>query len=160
MDSLLTTIVQVAATFIGFTGIIFAIGRYAQGGWNAAERAAVLHLLLPSVAALFLAFLPLLVASGLQSAPGQWWLWNLLSALVHMPMVTNAARLKLRGQLIEPIPLSNVLVPGGYLVVLANLIVVGGFLANLGGTIFAASLIWFLFISSVQLGLLILTHTN
>jgi hypothetical protein len=162
MDSqnLLTTIVQVAATFIGFTGIIFAIGKYSQGGWNDAERAAVLHLLLPSIAALFLAFLPILAASGIEAGPGQWRLWNLLSALVHLPMVTNAARLKWRGQLIEPVPISNVLVPGGNAVILTNFIVVAGVLQRLSVTIFAASLVWFLLISSVQLALLILTHTR
>lgn len=162
MDSqnLLTTIVQVAATFIGFTGIIFAIGKYSQGGWSDAERAAVLHLLLPSIAALFLAFLPLLAASGFEPGPGQWRVWNLLSVLIHLPMVTNAALLKWRGQLIEPVPLSNVLVPGGYVVIVANLIVVAGFFQGIAATVFAASLVWFLLISSVQLALLILTHTR
>ena len=159
-QNLLTTIVQVAATFIGFTGIIFAIGKYSQGGWSHPERAAVLHLLLPSIAALFLAFLPLLAASAAEPGPVQWRVWNLLSALIHLPMVTNAALLKWRGQLIEPVPLSNVLVPGGYVVILANLIVVVGFLEGLSATVFAASLVWFLLISSVQLALLILTHTR
>jgi hypothetical protein len=158
--SLLTTIVQVAATFVGFTGIIFAIGKYSQGAWNESERAAVLHLLLPAIAALFLAFGPLLVATSVQPGVTTWRVWNALSAVVHFPMVTNAARLKLRGQLIEPIPLSAVLVPGGYLVIAANLIIVAGFFTKAGAAWFAASLVWFLLISSVQLGLLILTHSR
>jgi hypothetical protein len=156
---LLTTIVQVAATFVGFTGIIFAIGKYSQGEWNESERAAVFHLLLPSIAAMFLAFLPLLAVTGSPGAP-TWRLWNAVVAFVHLPMVTNAARLKLRGQLIEPIPLSNVLVPGGYVVILFNLLIAAGLLHGAGAAMYAASLVWFLLIASVQLALLILTHSR
>lgn|SRR5689334_21203084 len=159
-QNVLITIAQVAATFIGFTGIIFAIGKYSQGGWSDSERAAVIHLLLPAAAALFLAFLPLVAAVGFASGPTIWRVWNGALAAVHLPMVTNAARLAFRGKLMEPIPLSYVLIPGGYIVIAMNLLVVSGFFSNLAAMIYAAGLVWFLLIASVQLGMLILSQTR
>ena len=47
-QSVLAIIAGVASTFIGFTGVIFAVGRSSRDGWNAAERTALLNLLMPS----------------------------------------------------------------------------------------------------------------
>ena len=61
-DGVLAIVAGVASTFIGFTGVIFAVGRSSRGGWTAAERTALLNLLMPSIVVLFLAFIPIVAA--------------------------------------------------------------------------------------------------
>jgi hypothetical protein len=159
-QALLMTIAQVAATFIGFTGVIFAIGRYSQGGGSDSERNAVLNLLLPATAALFLAFLPLVAATAFSPGPASWRICNAVLAAVHLPLVSSAARLAWRKQLLEPIPLRFVLIPGGFVAVAANVVVAIGALPGLAVLAYVAGLIWFLLISAIQLGTLILSHTR
>ena len=159
-QNLLTTIAQVAATFIGFTGVIFAIGRYSQGGWSDSERNAVFNLLLPATAALFLAFMPLVAGTAFPSEPMIWRVYNAVLAVVHLPLVTSAARLAVRRQLLEPIPLRYVLIPVGFVAVAANVAVAFGALQSLAVLIFVAGLVWFLLVAAVQLGMLILSHTR
>ncbi|MGH9383255.1 MAG: hypothetical protein ACRD2N_03035 [Vicinamibacterales bacterium] len=59
MDSrdALLALAQVAATFIGFAGVVFAVGRASQSGVSSPERIALIHLLNPSIAVLFLALM-------------------------------------------------------------------------------------------------------
>ena len=157
---ILTTIAGIAATFIGFAGVIFAIGRYSQGAWREAERNAVFNLLVPATAALFLALLPLVIATGPPAGPALWRVYNAILVAVHLPLVASAARLALRKQLIEPIPLRFVLIPGGFIAVLANLIVVAGGLTSFTVLTYVAGLAWFLFVSAVQLLMLVFSHTR
>ena len=67
------TIAGVASAFIGFTGVIFAAGRFAQGAWMRSERNALVNMLIPALAALFLAFVPMVapLASGMTSWSGR-----------------------------------------------------------------------------------------
>jgi hypothetical protein len=156
----LATLSGVAVTFIGFTGIVFAIGRYSSGGWGERDRMAIIHLLLPSALVLFLALIPLVAATGRTPGPGFWRTMNAVLALIHLPLVGNAARLGFRGRLIEPIPFSYVLVPGGFAVVLLNALVAFGRLQGFATLLYAAGLVWFLVISVVQLGVLILSQAR
>ena len=158
--SLLATIAQIAATFVGFTGVIFAIGKYAQGGWSASERNAVVNLLLPATAALFLALFPLVIATGFTTSPAFWRVSNAILAIVHLPLVASAARLALRGQLLEPIPLRYVLLPLGFLAVAGNVVVVVGAWQSWAALIYVAGLALFLLVSAVQLAMLILAHAR
>jgi hypothetical protein len=60
----LMTIAQIAATFVGFAGVVFAVDRASATGVTGPERNAILNLLVPSIAALFLAFIPLIAAAA------------------------------------------------------------------------------------------------
>jgi hypothetical protein len=150
----------VAATFIGFAGVVFAVDRSSQRGVTGAERTALLHLLLPSIAALFLAFAPLVLAAGVDFRELQWRLANGVLAAVHLLLIANATRAAIRSRLLEPIPLRFVLIPGGYLAVAANLAVVLGFFHGYGAMIYLGGLVWFLFVSAVQFIMLILLHAD
>jgi hypothetical protein len=57
-ESLLTAVAGVASAFIGFTGVIFAVGRFSRGDWKASERHALVNMLVPSMMALFMALFP------------------------------------------------------------------------------------------------------
>jgi hypothetical protein len=154
-DSLLTAVAGVAAAFAGFTGVIFAVGRFSRGAWSVAERNALVNMLVPSLVALFLSLVPLVALTGIQSDASVWRASNGLLALVHLALVTSALRLALRGELVEPIPLRFVLIPGGYVSVVASALVAAGVWPQFAAMIFGAGLVWFLLIAAIQFVLLI-----
>jgi hypothetical protein len=152
---LLTAVAAVAATFIGFTGVIFAVGRFSQGVWKASERHALVNMLAPSLVALFLAFVPMVALTGTQADLLVWRVSNALFAAIHAILVTSALRLAVRGELVEPIPLRFILIPVGYISVAASALVAVGLLPQLAPMIYGGGLVWFLLIAAVQFVLLI-----
>jgi hypothetical protein len=154
----LMAIAQVAATFIGFASVVFAVGRASVAGVNAPERTALIHLLLPSILVLFLAFAPVVAFAGITSEAQVWRVANGVLGIIHLLLVSNATWVAVRSQLLEPVPLRFVLIPGGYLAVAANLAVTFGFLQELAVLIYLAGLVWFLLVAAVQFVMLILLH--
>jgi hypothetical protein len=157
---LLLALAGVAATFIGFAGVVFAVDRSSHHGVSDPERTALLHLLLPSIAVLFLAFGPLVISARVGSHDPQWRLANGLLGFVHLLLIANATRAAMRSRLLEPIPVRFVLIPGGYLAVAANVAVVLGYFQEYGAMIYLGGLVWFLFVSAVQFVMLLFLHTN
>jgi hypothetical protein len=158
--NVLSAIADVAAAFIGFTGVIFAVGRFSQGAWKVNERHALLNMLGPSMVALFLAFVPMVASTGFQSGLVIWRVSNALLAAIHAALVTKALLLALRSELVEPIPLRFVLIPGGYISVLASTLVAFGSLQQFAAMVFVGGLVWFLLIAAIQFALLITPQTR
>ena len=154
-EGVLAVVAGVAATFTGFTGVIFAVGRSSRDGWSAAERTALLNLLVPSIVVLFLALLPLVAATGIHSQSLVWRASNGLLAVIHLALVTTALRAALRSTLMEPVPLRFVLIPGGYLSGIISAVVALGYLANYAVMAFVAGLVWSLLVAAVQFVMLI-----
>lgn len=155
-SDVLMAIAQVAATFIGFAGVVFAVGRASKEGVSGPESTAVVHLLLPSIAVLFLAFAPVVASAGsIMSQPRIWRVSNGLLGLVHLLLIANAMRAAMRARLLEPLPLRFVLMPGGILAIAANVAVVFGFVPELAALTFLAGLVWFLLVSATQFVMLI-----
>jgi hypothetical protein len=157
---LLLALAGVAATFIGFAGVVFAVDRSSHRGVSEPERTALLHLLLPAIAVLFLSFGPVVLSAQVGSHDPDWRLANGVLGVVHLMLIANATRAAIRARLLEPIPLRFVLIPGGYLAVAANAAVVFGFLQDYGAMIYLGGLVWFLFVSAVQFVMLIFLHTD
>ena len=151
---------QVAATFIGFAAVVFAVDRSSQSGISTPERTALMHLLIPSIAVLFLAFAPLVAFAGFTAEPQIWRVSNGLLGAIHLTLVANATRAAIRSRLLEPIPLRLILIPGGFLAIAANVAVVVGFLQDFAAMIYIAGLVWFLLVSAIQFVMLILLHTR
>lgn len=152
---ILMAIAQVAATFIGFAGVVFAVGRASQGGVSGPEQTALVHLLLPAIAVLFLAFLPLVAFAGFDSPSRIWRVSNGLLGGIHLLLIANATRAAMRRRLLEPLPVRVILIPGGFLAVAANLAVVLGFVQEFSTMIYIGGLVWFLLVSAVQFMMLI-----
>ena len=157
--NVLATLAQTAAAFVGFTGVIFAVGRFATGKWQTAERNALVNMLLPSVAALFMAFVPM-VTSNVMTDVLVWQWSNLMLALVHAPLVTSALLLALRGKLAEPIPLRFVLIPLGFASVVASTLAALGMLQDFAAAVFTGGLVLFLLVAAVQFVMLIIPNTR
>lgn len=153
--SVLAVIAGVAATFIGFTGVIFAVGRSSRDGWNASERTALLNLLMPSVLVLFLAFIPIVASTGILSQSLIWRVANGLLGVIHVALVTSALRAALTGRLLEPIPLRFFLIPGGYASGIVSVLAAFGYLPRFAVMAFVAGLVWSLLIAAVQFVMLI-----
>ena len=154
----LMAIAQVAATFIGFASVVFAVGRASVAGVNAPERTALIHLLLPSILVLFLAFAPVVAFAGITAEVQVWRVANGVLGVIHLLLVSNATWVAVRSRLLEPVPLRFVLIPGGYLAVAANLAVMFGFLQDLAALIYIAGLVWFLLVAAIQFVMLIMLH--
>jgi hypothetical protein len=154
-ESVLAVIAGVAATFIGFTGVIFAVGRSSLEGWSPAERTALLNLLMPSVVVLFLAFLPIVASTGIQSQALIWRGSNGLLAVIHLALVTSALRAALKSTLMEPVPLRWFLIPGGYASGLLSALAALGYFPRFAIMIFVAGLVWSLLVAAVQFVMLI-----
>jgi hypothetical protein len=154
-ESVLAVIVGVAATFIGFTGVIFAVGRSSLDGWSPAERTALLNLLMPSVVVLFLAFIPIVAFTGFQSQALIWRTSNGLLAAIHLALVTSALRAAWKSTLMEPVPLRFVLIPGGYASGIISALVALGCFPRFAVMAFVAGLVWSLLVAAVQFIMLI-----
>ena len=157
-ESVLAIIAGVASTFIGFTGVIFAVGRSSRDGWNAAERTALLNLLMPSVVVLFLAFIPIVASTGIQSHTLIWRGSNGLLAAIHLFLVTTALRAAMRSTLMEPIPLRFILIPGGYASGIISALAALGFFPQYTVMAFVAGLVWSLLVAAVQFVMLIVPN--
>ena len=154
-ESVLAVIAGVASTFIGFTGVIFAVGRSSRDGWSHAERTALLNLLIPSVVVLFIAFVPIVALTGVESRELVWRGSNGLLAAIHLALVTSALRAALRSRLMEPTPLRFVLIPGGYVSGVLSALAAFGFFPRFAATIFVAGLVWSLLVAAIQFVMLI-----
>ena len=64
----LMTIAQIAATFVGFASVVFAVSRSAAGGGRGAECTALRNLLVPDSCVVFPAFVPIVGCAGCASA--------------------------------------------------------------------------------------------
>ncbi len=157
--SVLAVIAGVAATFIGFTGVIFAVGRSSRDGWNPSERTALLNLLMPSVVVLFLAFIPIIASTGIQSLPLIWRGANGLLAVIHLALVTSALRAALKATLLEPVPLRFLLIPGGYASGIISAFAAFGYFPRFAVTAFVAGLVWSLLVAAVQFVMLIVPRS-
>ena len=63
-------------------------------------------------------------------------------------------------EILEPLPVRLVLIPGGFLAMAANFAVLFGFVPDLAAMIFIGGLVWFLLISAVQFVMLIFLHAR
>ena len=154
-ESILGIIAGVASTFIGFTGVIFAVGRSSREGWSAAERTALLNLLMPSVIVLFLAFIPIVASTGIHSQALIWRGANACLAAIHLALVTTALRAAWQSTLLEPVPLRFFLIPGGYASGILSAGVALGYLPQFAVMAFVAGLVWSLLVAAVQFVMLI-----
>jgi hypothetical protein len=154
--SVLATIAQVAAAFVGFTGVIFAVGRFSQGAWRGPERQALVHLLLPSMVALFMALFALAALTGIRNEIVVWRISNGLLAVFHAPLVSHALWMAILSDVAEPIPLRFVTIPGGYTSVALSALVAGGLLQDYAVVVFAGGLVWFLLIAAIQFVMLVM----
>ena len=157
---ILLAMAGVAATLIGFASVVFAVGRASQGGLSIPERNALSHLLIPANCVLFLAFVPVVAAVGFTSQSQIWRISNGLLGIVHLALVINATRAAARSQILEPLAVRAVLIPGGFVVLAANFAVVFGFLQHFAPMIYIGGLMWFLLVSAVQFVMLIFLHVR
>ena len=153
-------IAQIAATFIGFAGVVFAVERSSAGGVSDRERNAIMNLLMPSIAVLFLAFVPLLASTGDATEARIWRASNGVLGAIHAVLLAGAFRAAIRSQLLEPVPLRFILLSGGSLAVLANALVVLGLVPRFAAMAFVAGLVWFLLVSAIQFVMLIVLHVR
>jgi len=159
-DAVLETFAQVSATLVGFSGVVFAIGRFSQGGLSPAERMGLLHLLIPAAAALFLAMLPMVISTRVEPDALFWRAFNGLIGAVHLFTFGDAMRAVLRREVPDPVAVYLVTIPIGAATIVANFLVVLGFIEQLAVLIYLISVLWFLFISVTQFILLILAHVR
>ena len=109
---ILMAIAQVAATFIGFAGVVFAVGRASEGGVTSPERTALIHLLIPAIAVLFLAFAPLVASAGFTSQSRIWRVSNgLLRAIHRADGEGHPGRDPVASA--QPVPVRFIVLPGG-----------------------------------------------
>ena len=156
----LMAIAQIAATFIGFAGVVFAVESASSRGVSDRERNAIMNLLMPSIAVLFIAFVPLVAAAGGGGDVRIWRASNAIIGIVHSVFLTGAFRAALRNQLLEPVPVRFLLLGGGLMAVLANLVIVLGFFSQFAATAFLAGLVWFLLVSAIQFLMLIVLYVR
>jgi hypothetical protein len=155
-ENVLGSIAGVAATFVGFTGVIFAVGRFSRGDWTIAERNALGNLLMPSLVALFMALFPLAILASVEGNPTLWRVANGGLAAIHLPLVSSALWRAIRSELAEPLPLRFVLIPGGFISVALSGLAAFGALNPISAAIFAGGLVWFLVVAATQFVILIM----
>ena len=85
-DSALGSIIEVAITLAGFSGIVAAMGRRGAGQWSSADQLLLRILLMSSGVAILFAFLPFILIDMLESSL----MWRLLSGVLVLWLIALA----------------------------------------------------------------------
>ena len=144
---LLGTIAEVSATLAGFIGVVFVLGRRAEGRLTAEEASGLFHLLFTALGALFFSLGLAAALAATHEHPTTWRVGNGLLGFYHIVGVSRSTIAEVRGYQGLPGALSWFLQAGGYAFVIANLGVAAGFFLGAAPILFVACLCWFLLIS-------------
>lgn len=148
-------IAQVAVTFLGFTGVVFAVKTGAFDSWDDKERNALVHLLAPTIIVLFLAFVPMLTSLATTDEEIVWRIANAVLFVVHAPLVSRVLWLSITSRLVEPLPMRVIGLPIGFSTIAGNLVVALGFGAQFAPFAFTIGLVWLLVIATIQFVMLV-----
>jgi hypothetical protein len=125
----LTTIAQVAVTLLGFTGVVAVLGRRAHGDWTGHEIATFKTLLEASATALFVSFLPGLLAMATESDLAPWRIANAVLGFVHLGFFL-AFFWRIREFSARPTLAQKLLAPTAPLLILAHFLTAVGAIAG------------------------------
>ena len=150
----LSTLAEVAATFIGFTGVVFAVLSFAGDGIRESEKGAIVHLVLPSVAALIFSLLPLILIPNFGGTIELWRACNLALGLVHLGLLSHGVRSFFKQKILGSLLGIAVLTGFGLSSISANLLVTYGLFQDFAVSIYLAGLLWLLIVSATQFILL------
>jgi hypothetical protein len=146
MDSF-HTIAEIAATFVGFAGIIVAINSSRPGSDSLAQQSkrTLPGIFWPCLSAIFFAFLPELIFGGVPAGATEWRIACGVFGLIHLPqsllpilLATNVANLDRGARWL--IVLSQ---PAVWLAIAVAL----GFLVDYAYQIYLFGLIWYLVVA-------------
>jgi hypothetical protein len=100
-ESALGSAIEVAIAIAGFSGIVAAVGRRAEGGWTASDQLNLWILLTASGATIFFAFLPFILLGPFEPAAA-WRVGSGLFALylfgIHVYRLRQASKLGGEGE--------------------------------------------------------------
>jgi hypothetical protein len=144
---LLQTIAEVAATLAGFSGVVFVLGRRAEGRLTPKERSGLVHLLLSSCSALLLALALAAALAVTASHPVTWRVGCGIVGAICLFGATQAAVQQVRGEHGLPRALAWVLPSVGGILGIASLSATTGLFGEFTSAICLACLIWFLVVS-------------
>ncbi len=156
--SLLLTFAAIAVALTGSIGVVFALGRRAQGNLSQRERATVFHLLFAAFSTLFFSLLVAALLAGFPaSEPAVWRVGNGLAAVVHLfggsKGVHDATR-PAYGD-VNGIALATGCI--GVFAGIMNAVVLFGYFPALSATVFMLATLWALVVTALAFTFLLAT---
>lgn len=145
--NLLLTIAQIAGTLTGFVGVVFILGRRAEGQFSVRERSGVFHLLFTAISALLLS---LVLVAALAATNENLITWRAGAGVLAACNLFGASRAtveKLRRKNLLLRGVSWVFPAGGFVVAIFASLAAIGLFEKLAPLACAANLIWFLIVS-------------
>jgi len=159
--NLLQTIAQIAGTFIGFVGVVFILGRRAEGQISVRERSGVFHLLFTAINALVLSLILIAALAATNENLITWRVGAGVLAAFNFFGASRATAEKLRRK--NPLlhGVSWIFPAGGFVVAIFAGLAAIGLLEELAPLACAAVLIWFLVVSlGYFVNLLVITESG
>jgi len=162
MADLLNTFALVAATLTGFIGVVFVLGRRAEGQLSMHEASAVFHLLYAALGALFLS---LVAGIFLIIAEEQVLIWRILNGVCGLYMLLGVGvgtAEEIQGKFgIPPKAIVWPLFISVYISIGVNFVLAAGHLLGLASLVFLLDIVLLLLVTTIMfLSLLIFLPTD
>lgn len=149
MADLLNTLALIAATFTGFIGIVFVLGRRAEGSLSIHESSAVFHLLYTALGALFISLVASVFLALIDKEALVWQVGNGVCGLYLLIGVGIATVAEFQGRF--GIPRKGIVWPifvGSYVLVGVAFAVAAGYFSAAAAIVFMMCIIWLLLVTT------------
>ena len=144
--SVLESLGEIGIAITGFAGLVAVVGRRSADGWTDEDRANLRSLLLWSLGAVFLAFVPLVLASFGGALADPWRLANAIFAAFHAWVFFEVIR-GIRARGVPVTPFARGLFAVGFGVLGCEVLAAAGPFAAVAASIYLVAVLWFLFLA-------------
>lgn len=155
----LQNLAEVGVAITGFAGVVAVVAYSSSGSWSDADRINFRSLVLWSLGAAFLAYLPVIFASLGSRVPAPWRLSNALFALFHGYVFFETfeqIRERPDGVCVPPSAIFLGIV--GLLVLSAEVAAAAGPLASIAPSVYLTAVLWFLLLAATRFFALVTQH--
>jgi len=153
----LQNLAEVGVAITGFAGIVAAVAYSTSGSLSDADRRSFTALVLWSLGATFLAYVPVILFSLGDRVSEPWRLANAIFAAFHGYVFFQTLK-SMRAHPDDLTPFVVFLLTAGFLVFAAEIAAAAGPLASIAPSVYLIAVIWFLFIAVTRFVNLVSTH--
>ena len=155
----LQSLAEVGVAITGFAGIVAVVAYSSSGSWGDADRGNFRTLVLWSLGAAFLAYVPVVFASLGSRVPAPWRLSNAIFAVFHGYMFFHSFKIiRQRPDGVRVPPSATFLGAVGLLVISAEIAAAAGPLASIAPSVYLTAVLWFLFLAATRFFALVNQH--
>jgi hypothetical protein len=143
----LRNLAEIGVAITGFAGIVAAVAFSSSGSWSDSDRGNFRALVIWSLGATFLAYVPIVFASLGDRVPAPWRVANALLAVYHGGIFVQTFMMLRKGEMFRTPSVTLMLSVGG-VVLAAEVAAAAGPLSSIAPSVYLIAVLWFLFIAA------------